>query len=70
MLQRYLVMGTGNACAWQNKAKLAWLGFTNMLIFESVENVGGFEPIGSAWIVVTEMLKYAVSKTRNCLNAD
>lgn len=44
----YLVIGTGKACAWQSSAKLELLGFMNMLILESVEKVGGFEPIGSA----------------------
>lgn len=44
----YLVIGTGNAWAWQNSARLALLCFTKVKVFESKLNVGAFEPIGSA----------------------
>ena len=62
----YLVMGTGNACAWQSNAKLELLGFTNILILESDENVGGFVPMGSKTYLVKSQNK--IKKVLYALN--
>lgn len=45
-------MGTGNAWAWQSKAKLVFTDLTNMLPFESLENVGALEPTGSIKLII------------------
>lgn len=38
---------TGNACGSHNNAKLSLVFRTNILIFESDENAGAFDPSGS-----------------------
>lgn len=43
-----LINGTGNACAWHNRPKLWPTTFSNVKLFDSVENVGAFDPTGSA----------------------
>lgn len=40
-------MGTGNAWAWQNSAKLVLLCFTYVMLLASDGKVGGLEPMGS-----------------------
>lgn len=40
-------MGTGNAWAWQSKAKLWPISLTNVKLFDSPENVGALAPTGS-----------------------
>ena len=48
----YLVIGTGNPWAWQNKARAVLLGFLNELVPESVEKVGGLDPMGSNNVII------------------
>lgn len=54
-------MGTGNAWAWQSKAKLVFTDLTNMLPLESLENVGALEPTGSIkLIIIFSKTKYLI----------
>lgn len=43
----YLVTGTGNACAWQNRAMVDVLGNLNELLNAADGNDGAFKPMGS-----------------------
>lgn len=43
----YLIKGTGNACAWQSNAKLAFSFSSKILPLDAVEKVGAFAPTGS-----------------------
>lgn len=43
----YLVIGTGNACAWQNNAMVEVLGNLKELLNAADGNDGAFDPIGS-----------------------
>jgi len=40
-------MGTGNACAWQSRAKLVDISLTNVKLLDSPEKVGALAPTGS-----------------------
>lgn len=47
IMETNLISGTGNACAWHKRAKLCIACFSNVILFDSVENVGAFDPTGS-----------------------
>lgn len=47
VIETNLMSGTGNACAWHRSAKLWFACFSNVMLFDSVENVGAFDPTGS-----------------------
>jgi len=45
--ETHLINGTGKACAWHKSPKLCPIFLTNVLLFDSDENVGAFAPTGS-----------------------
>lgn len=45
--RNYLILGTGNACAWHKRAKLVFTTLSKSLRFKSEEKVGAFAPTGS-----------------------
>lgn len=43
----YLILGTGQDCAWHKRARVSPFNLSNMLAFESDENTGALKPTGS-----------------------
>lgn len=55
----HLMSGTGNAWAWHNNPKLWPTCLTNVKLFDSAENVGAFDPTGSAWFYLYNNMEIA-----------
>ena len=48
----YLNTGTGDDCAWHNKAKLVFSSLTNVMLLASLLKVGALNPMGSVDIYI------------------
>lgn len=52
------IIGTGNAWAWQSRAKLVEISLTNVKLFDSPEKLGTRAPIGSIENIQFIKMKY------------
>lgn len=57
-----LIIGTGKAWAWHNRAKLCPISFTNVKLLDSPENVGAFAPTGSTSNIEMDFIWHEINK--------